>query len=171
MSAPAPIMQGAPHMDKAVENIKGPQQKPENQGVEKIDAPKIQKPIPQGNLSPTRLEQGPALTPAQEDPKNPFELDRRYEARLDRAADYSWLTGQLFYVHADGGLWVLRYAPLSDEDRNGGGVVLVRDRQMDSYRHGDLVKVHGELLDARGSKYLGAPLYRATSIQLLDRGD
>jgi hypothetical protein len=158
-------------MEKTPENIKGPEKKPEGQGAEQIDAPKNQKRLPEGNVSPTRLEQGPALAPNKEDPKNPFELDRRYEARLDRAADYSWLTGQLFYVHADGGLWVLRYAAPSGEDRNGGGVVLVRDRQMDSYRHGDLVKVQGELLDARGSKSLGAPLYRATSIQLLDRGD
>jgi hypothetical protein len=101
--------------------------------------------------------------------KNPFELDRRYESRVDRAADYSWLTGQLFYVHADGGLWVLRYAPLWKEDPNGGSVILARDRQMDSYREGDLVTVHGEILDQKGSIFLGGPLYRTQSIQLIDR--
>src|SRR5262249_51387394 len=92
----------------------------------------------------------PALQPAQPAPlpwptegKSPFELSRRNEARVDRAADYSWLTGQLFYVHADGGLWVLRYAPLSKEDGNGGGVVLARDDKLDSYRDGDLVRVRG----------------------------
>src|SRR5205807_1117741 len=121
---------------------------------ENIGLPKTEKKLPQGGLAPTSLEQGPTLAPAKEGSQNPFELDRRYEARVDRAADYSWLTGQLFYVNTDGGLWVLRYASLSGEDANGGGVVLARDRQLDSYRHGDLVKVQGELLNVRGSKQL-----------------
>jgi hypothetical protein len=100
---------------------------------------------------------------------NPFELDRRYEARVGRAADYSKLTGQLFFVHADGGLWVLRYAPIWKEDSNGGSVVLARDRQMTSYREGDLVTVHGEVVSERGSSRLGGPLYRVRSIELMDR--
>ncbi len=103
--------------------------------------------------------------------KSPFELSRRFEKRVDHAADYSQLTGQLFYVHADGGLWVLRYAPLDTEDRNGGGVILARDRSMASYREGDLVTVRGGVLQERASKYLGAPLYRSSSIQLVERGE
>jgi hypothetical protein len=102
--------------------------------------------------------------------KSPFELSRRFEKRVLHAADYSQLTGQLFYVHADGGLWVLRYAPLDTEDRNGGGVILARDRSMQSYREGDLVTVHGEVLQERACRYLGAPLYRTSSIQLVERG-
>jgi hypothetical protein len=101
--------------------------------------------------------------------KNPFELDRRYEMRVGRAADYSWVTGQLFYVHTDGGLWLLRYAPQSKEGANGGSVTLTRDRQMDSFREGDLVKVHGEILNQKGSIFQGGPLYRAQSIVLIDR--
>jgi hypothetical protein len=117
---------------------------------------------------------GVNLTPAssntiETETKNPFELDRRYETRVGRAADYSSMTGQLFYVHADGGLWVLRYAPLWQEDPNGGSVILARDRQMDSYREGDLVKVQGEILNPKGSIFLGGPLYRAQSIELIDR--
>ena len=101
--------------------------------------------------------------------KNPFELSRRYESSVNHAADYSWVTGQLFYVHADGGLWILRYAPLWKEDPNGGSVVLARDLKMDSYREGDLVTVQGEILNQRASKMLGGPLYRAHSIQLIER--
>jgi hypothetical protein len=101
--------------------------------------------------------------------QHPFELSRRYEARVDRAEDYSWITGQLFYVHADGGLWVVRYAPVGQEDHNGGGVILARNRGMDSYQEGDLVTVRGEILNERGSRCLGAPLYRANVIQLVDR--
>jgi hypothetical protein len=138
------------------------------------DATTPSKKLPSGGTSrqvaPPPLEAAPSTSKTNEtETKSPFELDRRYETRVERAADYSWLTGQLFYVHADGGLWVLRYAPLWKEDPNGGSVVLARDRQMDSYREGDLVTVHGEILSSKGSPYLGGPLYRAQSIQLVDR--
>ncbi len=103
--------------------------------------------------------------------KHPFELSRRYEKRVDRATDFSWITGQLFYVHADGGLWVLRYSPVGVEDAHGGGVILARDLRMESYREGDLVTVKGEILDQRGSLHLGAPLYRASDIELVERSE
>jgi len=120
--------------------------------------------------APATFEVSPvSTTTIEKESKSPFDLDRRYENRVERAADYSRLTGQLFFVHADGGLWVLRYASLSNEDANGGGVVLARDRQMDSYREGDLVTVHGEILNQRGSRVLGAPLYQASSIELVER--
>jgi hypothetical protein len=101
--------------------------------------------------------------------KSPFELHRRYVSRVDRAPDYSWLTGQLFYVHADGGLWVLRYAPLWKEDPNGGSMVLARDLRMDTYHEGDLVTVHGEIVSQHGSEFLGGPLYQVHSIKLVER--
>jgi hypothetical protein len=133
----------------------------------------LEKPMPKtsdlGNKIPSAQEVAPA-SGTEKESKNPFELDRRYETRVDRAADYSWLTGQLFYVHADGGLWVLRYAPLSTDDPKGGGVVLARDLPMDNYREGDLVKVRGEILSEKGSSKLGAPLYRAHTIDLVERG-
>ena len=88
---------------------------------------------------------------------------------MGRATDYSWVTGQLFFVQANGGLWVLRYAPLSQEDAHGGSVILSRDRQMDSYREGDLVTVRGEILKQKGSLFLSGLLYRTESIQLIDR--
>ena len=120
--------------------------------------------------APAVFEVAPvSTTTIEKESKSPFDLDRRYENRVDRAADYSRLTGQLCFVHADGGLWVLRYASLSNEDANGGGVVLARDRQMDSYREGDLVTVHGEILNQKGSRFLGAPLYQASSIELVER--
>ncbi len=111
----------------------------------------------------------PAAAKIETEAKNPFELDRRYEMRVSHAADYSRLTGQLFFVHADGGLWVLRYAPLSREDVNGGSVILARDRQMNNYREGDLVTVEGQIISKKGSSRLGAPLYRAQTIRLVDR--
>src|SRR5439155_21398552 len=111
----------------------------------------------------------PAAAKIETEAKNPFDLDRRYEQRVSHAADYSRLTGQLFFVHADGGLWVLRYAPLSREDGNGGSVILSRDRPMNNYREGDLVTVEGKIISQKGSARLGAPLYRTQSIRLVDR--
>jgi hypothetical protein len=101
--------------------------------------------------------------------KNPFELARRYEKRVAHAADYSRLTGQLSFVHADGGLWVLRYAPLAEEDQNGGSVILARDRMMNNYHEGDLVSIEGQVISQKGSARLGGPLYRVQSISLVDR--
>jgi len=109
------------------------------------------------------------VKPLETETKNPFELNRRYDLRVGRAADYSSVTGQLFFVHADGGLWVLRYAPLWQEEPTGGSVILTRGRQMDSYREGDLVTVHGTILKQRASLFLGGPLYAVRSIQLVDR--
>jgi hypothetical protein len=115
------------------------------------------------------IDGAPKATLTVEETKNPFELSRRYENRVTNAADYSSLTGQLFFVHADGGLWVLRYAPLWKEDRNGGSIVLARGTVMDSYREGDLVSVHGDILSQKSSVFLGGPLYRVSDINLVDR--
>src|SRR5262249_40209626 len=110
--------------------------------------------------------------------RNPFDSGRRYESRIQRAPDYSTITGQLCFAHTDGGLWVLRYAPLGQEDPNGGGVVLPRTRLMDPYREGDpvqgpgedvLVKVSGEIVEAKASRPRGAPLSRVRSIELVER--
>jgi hypothetical protein len=131
------------------------------------------KKMPKGEDENKGKTSSPLLTPAggkvETEVKNPFELARRDEMRVTRAADYSQLTGQLYFVHADGGLWVLRYAPLAQEDANGGSVVLARDRKMDSYREGDLVTIEGQVLSQKGSARLGGPLYRVRTISLVDR--
>jgi hypothetical protein len=141
--------------------------------AEPIRAPKDGEPgqkLPKGEKE-VSIPMPTTITPvsAGSETKSPFELSPRYESRAGHAPDYSWLTGQLFYVHADGGLWVLRYAPLSTEDSNGGGVVLARDLRMDSYRDGDLVTVHGQLLGQKSSIFLGGPLYQGKSIELIER--
>jgi hypothetical protein len=135
--------------------------------AEPIAPPKeAPKKMPEGGEAP--MQQVNAI---ETETKNPFELHRRYESRVAHAPDYGCLTGQLFYVHADGGLWVLRYAPLWKEDRYGGSMVLARDLRMENFKEGDLVTVHGEILNQRSSVYLGGPLYRAHSIQLVDRSE
>jgi hypothetical protein len=143
---------------------------------EPIGKPKEEpaKPMPDKkgvNLMPQAIDLVPTSSKVEEtESQHPFELSRRYESRVERATDYSSITGQLFFVHADGGLWVLRYAPVGQEDQHGGGIILARNLAMESYREGDLVTVHGAILKEKGSMHLGAPLYRANEIQLVDRG-
>ena len=115
----------------------------------------------------------PQVTQARHTDAPATEIKRAYLPRLGNAEDYSWVTGQLFYIHAGGeGIWVLRYAPLDREDRYGGGMVLAEAVSMSKLREGDLVTIHGDVLnEGRASKYLGGPLYRVQSVQLIDRAD
>ena len=100
------------------------------------------------------------------------EIRKQYLDRVGHEEDYSWVTGQLCFVHADGGLWVVRYATVDTEDRFGGSVVLASVVNMKNYREGDLVTVHGSILKAgRASKYLGGALYRAEGIDIVERSD
>ncbi len=143
--APAPIQQQQPEQLKKMP-------KGDN------DKKKIEAPLP--NPKPLTIET---------EGRNPFELDRRYEKRAGRAADCSKVTGQLYFAHADGGVWVLRYASLSTEDSYGGSVVLARDRSMNGFREGDLVTVEGQVLQAKWSRHLGGALYQIRTISLVDR--
>jgi hypothetical protein len=128
------------------------------------------KKMPKGENEGKKIETAPKpLIKMETEGKNPFELDRRYVQRAGRAADSSKLTGQLFYAHTDGGVWVLRYAPLDTEDSYGGGVVLARDRSMNGYREGDLVTIEGQVLEPKWSIHLGGPLYQIRTISLVDR--
>jgi hypothetical protein len=101
-----------------------------------------------------------------------FEIRREYLPRVGHNDDYSRVTGQLYYVHAAGGLWVVRYAPHDVEDRFGGSVVLAEAVSLSHLRDGDLVTVHGEVLnEGRATKYLGGPLYRPVAVTLVQRLD
>jgi hypothetical protein len=103
-------------------------------------------------------------------PSPSTEINKEYLDRVGNAPDYSWVTGELFYIHADKGLWVVRYAPVDREDRYGGSVVLAPATSMDAFQEGDLVTVQGEMLyEGRASKYLGGPLYRSLGVSLVDR--
>ena len=101
---------------------------------------------------------------------NPFDLPRRHADQMSHSADYSTLTGQLLFVHADGGYWAVRYASIDDEDRYGGRVIIARDANMEDYREGDVVTVQGSIIRDKTSSSLTAPLYRANSVALKHRG-
>lgn len=130
-------------------------------------------PMPAPMPQPTTAEPPSAmgLQPVSAE-KLDLKVRKEFQNKIGAAEDYSWITGQLFYIHADGGRWVLRYAGVDQEDKYGGSVVLKPAAEMKNFREGDLVSVNGEVLtDGRASKYLGGPLYRVTSISMMDRAD
>lgn len=100
------------------------------------------------------------------------EVTKQFQNKVGAADDYTWITGQLFYVHVDGGRWVLRYASVEQEDKYGGSVVLAPAVDMKNYREGDLVSVNGEVLgQARATRSLGGPLYRVDAVNMIERAD
>lgn len=84
---------------------------------------------------------------------------------LRHAEDYSWLIGELRYVHCRRA-WHLRYATLDEEDRYGGSVTLIETGPMTKYQDGQRVRVQGTLVhpDCRDA----SPAYRVTAIETLD---
>ncbi|GIW80573.1 MAG: hypothetical protein KatS3mg105_2380 [Gemmatales bacterium] len=58
------------------------------------------------------------------------------------APDYSWLVGELYFVHSRQS-WHVRYSPLDETDRYGGSVRLVGTGPMKRFKSGELVRVHG----------------------------
>jgi hypothetical protein len=124
------------------------------------------------SLPPAAAIQPVSTVPARPVPAPALEIAKEYLHKVANAEDYSWVTGQLFYIHihSDQGLWFVRYAPVDKEDRYGGSVVLASATSMANFREGDLVTVHGEILNqGRGSRYLGGPLYRALAVELRER--
>jgi hypothetical protein len=107
-------------------------------------------------VEPTKPALKPVLPPEQPKP--------------DYARDYSWIQGELRYVHVNGGAWVVRYAPLDKNDKYGGSVVLSRDSRMQRYRDGDFVRIEGEILSDTSTVFLGGPLYRIQDVVLVQNG-
>jgi hypothetical protein len=97
---------------------------------------------------------------------------KKYEQKVGHEQDYSWITGHLFYIHANGGQWVVRYALIDEVDKFGGSVVLAPGVEMRNYREGDLVCVMGDVLnDSRASGSSVGAVYRVNTISLIERAD
>jgi hypothetical protein len=94
-------------------------------------------------------------------------------SKIGHETDYSWITGQLTFVHTGtSGVWVVRYATVDTEDRFGGSVVLAANVEMRNFREGDLVSVRGEVLnEGRATNILGGALYRPSHIDMIERAD
>jgi hypothetical protein len=100
-----------------------------------------------------------------------LQIAKKYEDKVGHEEDYSWITGHLFYVHADGGKWILRYARLDEVDKYGGGVVLTPTLDMKNFREGDLVCVFGKIIDENRGRSLGGPTYKVDAMTMVERSD
>jgi hypothetical protein len=90
--------------------------------------------------------------------------ESRPAADHGHAEDYSWLTGELEYIHGRN-LWRLRYAPPHEEDKYGGTVVLVGDDLPADRKSGQIVRVEGQLANPESSE--AHPPYWVRSMQVL----
>lgn len=80
---------------------------------------------------------------------------------FSHAPDYSWLVGELQYVHVRKA-WRLRYASVDEEDRYGGSVTLIELGSMESYSNGQTIKVEGQLADTESKE--PSPQYRVRTM-------
>ena len=87
---------------------------------------------------------------------------------MDYGRDYSWLRGTLEYSNVRGGMWKVRYAPLSIDDPYGGSVVLDSDPTEAGLKNGDIVLVEGKISRPNGRPGLPTPLYQVQNIRRLD---
>jgi len=88
-------------------------------------------------------------------------ISPRFVNKVGQPGDYSWITGQL---EVRGGQYILHYATPDTVDRHGGSIVLATDASMSSLRNGDLVSVHGSVVQNGRST-----IYRAQSVDLVER--
>jgi hypothetical protein len=118
------------------------------------------------------IEGTPTPAPTEADVLRQLKVAKKYQDRVGHEDDYSWITGHLFYVHSEGGHWVLRYTLPDQVDRYGGSVILAPGVEMRNYREGDLVCVYGKVLDeGRPFVGLGGALYRVDTITMVERAD
>jgi hypothetical protein len=102
----------------------------------------------------------------------PTAIQKRYLDKVGHEDNYSWITGQLYYIDADGGRWIVRYATADTEDRYHGNILLPPDVNMRNFRSGDLVSVQGEILNGGIPSRIGdAPFYKVNSIDVIERVD
>jgi hypothetical protein len=78
------------------------------------------------------------------------------------APDYSWLTGELQYVHVRNA-WRVRFASVDEEDRYGGSVTLVELGSTDKLANGQFVRVEGSLVHPDSQE--PSPAYRVSSLK------
>jgi hypothetical protein len=125
--------------------------------------------VPQQTQTPiSQVSHEPAKGPRMDLP-----LSEKFKNRIGHEADHSWLTGQLYRVKAGTNvLWVVRYATSEEQDKHGGTVVLAPAAGMQNFREGDLVSVQGQILNGgRASEQVACPVFRASEVSLVERGD
>ncbi|HLJ95673.1 MAG TPA: hypothetical protein VKU02_21030 [Gemmataceae bacterium] len=83
---------------------------------------------------------------------------------FEHTDDYGSLSGQLQHTHKG---WRLRYASVDEMDTYGGSVTLTDETRLSGLKDGDLVRVHGRLLNPEDRAI--APAYQIMSIQVIEK--
>ena len=91
----------------------------------------------------------------------PNPISPRFVEKVGQPGDYSWITGQL---EIRNGTCMLHYATPETIDRYNGSLILSAEGKLGNVRHGDLVSVHGNVVQTgRGATY------RVQTIDLIER--
>ena len=89
-------------------------------------------------------------------------VDITAKSCFSHAPDYSWVQGELVFLHSHN-CWRIRYASVDEDDKFGGGVNLVETGPMDNFKDGQCVRVQGRPSDSENKE----SEYRVSSIQAL----
>ena len=100
-----------------------------------------------------------------EPPRKSF-VDITAHPGFNHTEDYSSLTGQLQHSRITKG-WRLRYASVDEVDPYGGSVTLMEDARLSDLKDGDIVRVHGRLVNPEDRGI--APPYQIDSVQTMDK--
>jgi hypothetical protein len=93
-------------------------------------------------------------------------VDTAAHPGFSHSADYTELTGQIQHSLITKG-WRLRYAAVDEVDPYGGSVTLLEDPRLSTVKDGDLVHVHGRLLNHVDRAI--APPYEVDSVEPIDK--
>ncbi|MCI0682001.1 MAG: hypothetical protein L0Y71_07855 [Gemmataceae bacterium] len=94
-------------------------------------------------------------------PARPSPISARFADKVGQPGDYSWITGQL---EIRNGAYLLHYASPDTIDRFNGSLPLATEANLSTFRSGDLVSVHGNVVQQGRST-----AYRVRSIDLIER--
>lgn len=125
-------------------------------------APPLPAPAP---LEPPAAS-GPAISPPAIKQMSASVVIPAPKSRLDRAADYCWLQGEVDCHYR--GYKELRFRSPAEDEAIGGKVRLVDDPRLAELKDGDLILVEGELLKdlASAGSY---PRYQVRSVKVVER--
>lgn len=105
------------------------------------------------------------LTGGKEDPvRRRSYTDITAHPCFGHASDYSWISGELSYLHVRN-VWRVRYASCDEDDPYGGSLTLTETGPMDAFKDGQMVRVEGTIVTSDTANKAAGAIYRVRSIQ------
>ena len=89
----------------------------------------------------------PVTGAKEESPRRRSYADITAKPCFSHSPDYSWVQGELIYLHSRN-VWRIRYASVDEDDKYGGSLVLTDCGSMTNFLSGQMVKVEGHPADA-----------------------